>query len=110
MEMPVKPILISSRKFVDGSHNDSMGAEAALHFEQKIDEWGKWVTDLTYQPSTERLDDYRILHESSLDIPILFGRPMSLRLGISNEYNSKSNVGLDGMETNYFAKLVYKFK
>ncbi len=98
------------RKYTNNTHNDDFAVEAGLHFEQDIQEWGKWVTDLTYQPSTERLDDYRILHESSLDIPILFGRPMSLRLGISNEYNSKSNVGLDGMETNYFAKLVYKFK
>lgn len=97
------------RKYTDGTHNDGMAAEAAIHFEQDIQEWGKWVTDLTYQPSLERLDDYRILHESSLDIPILFGRPMSLRLGISNEYNSKDDA-VDGLETNYFAKLVYKFK
>ena len=99
-----------SRKFTDNSHSDDFAVEAGLHFEQDIQEWGKWVTDLTYQPSTKRLDDYRILHESSLDIPILFGRPMSLRLGISNEYNSKVNVGVEGLETNYFAKLVYKFK
>ncbi|MBQ4479843.1 MAG: DUF481 domain-containing protein [Victivallales bacterium] len=99
-----------SRKFIDDSHRDEIAIEAGLHFEQDIQEWGKWVTDLTYQPSTKRLDDYRILHESSLDIPILFGRPLSLRVGISNEYNSKVNVGFEGLETNYFAKLVYKFK
>ena len=98
------------RKYVDNSHNDGFAVEAAIHFEQDIQEWGKWVTDLTYQPSTERLDDYRILHESALDIPILFGKPMSLRLGISNEYNSRVNSGVEGLETNYFAKLVYKFK
>ncbi|MBR6470845.1 MAG: DUF481 domain-containing protein [Victivallales bacterium] len=98
------------RKYVDNTHNDDFAVEAAIHFEQDIQEWGKWVTDLTYQPSTERLDDYRILHESSLDIPILFGKPLSLRVGISNEYNSKVNSGVEGLETNYFAKLVYKFK
>ncbi len=96
------------RKYTDNTHDDGMAGEAALHFEQDIQEWGKWVTDLTYQPSLERLDDYRILHESSLDIPILFGHPMTLRLGISNEYNSQY---IDSkLETNYFAKLVYKFK
>ena len=99
-----------SRKFVDGSHNDSMGAEAALHFEQKIDEWGKWVTDLTYQPTLENFHDYRILHESSLEIPMLMKKPLSLRLGVSNEYNSRVAEGLERLETNYFVKLVYAWK
>ena len=93
-----------SRKFVDGSHNDSMGAEAGLHYEQKIDEWGTWVTDLTYPPARENF------HESSLDIPMLMKKPLSLRLGISNEYNSRVADGLERLETNYFVKLVYSWK
>ena len=99
-----------SRKFTDGSHDDGFGGEAGLHYEHDIQEWGKWVTDLTYQPSFDSLDDYRILHESSLDIPVLFQYPLALRLGVSNEYNSKIAPGAKRMETSYFAKMVFKWK
>ena len=99
-----------SRKFTDGSHNDGFGGEAGLHYEHDIQEWGKWVTDLTYQPSFDNLDDYRFLHESALDIPVLFQYPLALRLGVSNEYNSKTAPGTKRMETAYFAKMVFKWK
>lgn len=99
-----------SRKFIDGSHSDTTGAEAGLHYEHDIQEWGKWVTDLTYQPTFDNIHDYRVLHESSLDIPVLFQYPMSLRVGVSNEYNSRTAPGARRMETSYFAKMVFKWK
>ena len=99
-----------ARKYTDGSHNDAMGGQLALHYERNIQEWGKWVTDLTFQPSWENFHDYRALHESSLDIPLVFQYPLSLRLGISNEYNSRVSEGSERMETSYFAKMVFKWK
>ncbi len=99
-----------ARKYTDGSHNDTMGSQVGLHYERNIQEWGKLVTDLTFQPSLENFHDYRALHESSLDIPLVFQYPLSLRLGISNEYNSRVAKGSDRLETNYFAKMVFKWK
>lgn len=99
-----------TRKYTDGTHNDATGAEASLRYEHNIQEWGKWVTSLTYQPTFDDIHDYRILHESSLDIPVLFQHPMSLRLGIANEYNSRTAAGADRLETSYFAKMVFKWK
>jgi len=54
--------------------------------------------------------DYRIYHESALDIPLLMSKPLSLRLGIANEYNNLVAQGAQRMDTTYFAKLVYKWK
>ncbi|MGN0866593.1 MAG: YdiY family protein [Oligosphaeraceae bacterium] len=99
-----------ARKYTDGSHNDTMGAQLGLRYERNIQEWGKLVTELTLQPSLENFHDYRALHESSLDIPLVFQYPLSLRLGISNEYNSRVSKGSERMETNYFAKMVFKWK
>ena len=87
-----------------------MGGQVGLHYERNIQEWGKLVTDLTFQPAFENFHDYRALHESSLDIPLVFQYPLSLRLGISNEYNSRVAKGSERMETNYFAKMVFKWK
>ncbi|MCQ2397465.1 MAG: DUF481 domain-containing protein [Lentisphaeria bacterium] len=99
-----------SRKFTDGSHSDTTGLELGLHFERDIQEWGKLVTDLTYQPTFDSIHDYRVIHESSLDIPVIFQYPLSLRVGVTNEYNSVPAPGAKRMDTSYFAKMVFKWK
>ncbi len=99
-----------TRKYTDGTHGDGMGMEFNLRFEQDIQAWGKWVTDLTWQPTFDTIHDYRILHESSLDIPMLLSMPLTLRIGMQNEYNSRVPSGAERMDTTYFAKIVYKWK
>ena len=67
------------------------------------------VSDLTYTPAFDDWHDYRIVHESALDIPIIFDIPLSLRLGVRNEYNSRTPVNLKRLDTTYFAKIVYRW-
>ncbi len=93
-----------------GDTDESFGAEAGLHFEKDIDAWGKLVTDLTYAPAWDDFNDYRIYHETSLDIPMLAKLPLTLRLGVSNEYNNIVPVGTKRLDTIYFLKLVYRWK
>ncbi len=99
-----------ARKYTDGSHADAVGAQFSLHYERNIQEWGKLVTDITYQPTLDDIHDYRILHESSIDIPVVLRFPMNLRIGISNEYNSRVARNSERLETSYFAKMVFKWK
>lgn len=99
-----------SRKYTDGTKSDALGGEASLHFEQDIQEWGKLTTDLLYQPTFDSLHDYRIVHDSALDIPVLFKFPLALRLGVQNEYNSRTAADADRLDTTYYAKLLYKWK
>ncbi|MBO7741642.1 MAG: DUF481 domain-containing protein, partial [Victivallales bacterium] len=99
----------ATKEYTDGSHDDALGIEMALHFERKIDEWGKLVSDLTYQPTFEDLGNFRLIHESALDIPVLVSVPLNLRIGMKNEYNSQVAEGTEHMETSYFAKIVYKW-
>lgn len=90
--------------------DEAFGAEAGLHFEKDIDAWGKLVTDLTYAPAWNDFDNYRIYHETSLDIPMLTNLPMTLRLGVSNEYNNIVPPLAEHLDTTYFVKLVYRWK
>lgn len=99
-----------TRSYTDDTHDDAVGTELGIHFEHMIQKWGKWVTDLTWQPNFDSIHDYRALHVSSLDIPLLFEFPLSLRLGVSNEYNSRIANDATHMETTYFAKMVFKWK
>ncbi|MFA6724218.1 MAG: DUF481 domain-containing protein [Lentisphaeria bacterium] len=101
---------ILRKEYEDGDSDNSYGLDLNLHYERQIDEWGTLVSDLTYTPGLNDYDDYRLYHESALDIPLLFSKPLSLRLGISNEYNNWVSEGAKHMDTTYFAKLVYKWK
>ncbi len=98
------------KEYEDGGTDDSYGLDLNLHYERRIDEWGTLVSDLTYTPGLNDIDDYRLYHESALDIPLLMSKPLSLRLGVSNEYNNLVAQGAERMDTTYFAKLVYKWK
>ncbi|NLZ63456.1 MAG: DUF481 domain-containing protein, partial [Lentisphaerae bacterium] len=98
------------REFETGRNEDTYGLDLNLHYERRIDDWGTLVSDLTYTPGLDDTDDYRIYHESALDIPLLMQKPLSLRLGISNEYNNLVAEDVERLDTTYFAKLVYKWK
>lgn len=98
------------KEYDDGNTDNSYGLDLNLHYERRIDEWGTLVSDLTYTPGLNDTEDYRIYHESALDIPLLLSKPLSLRLGISNEYNNLVAQDAERMDTTYFAKLVYKWK
>ena len=98
------------REFETGRNEDTYGLDLNLHYERRIDDWGTLVSDLTYTPGLDDIDDYRIYHETALDIPLLMQKPLSLRLGISNEYNNLVAEDVERLDTTYFAKLVYKWK
>ena len=102
------------KEYVDNmADDDAIGVDFNYHHELKIheflgmEEFGKFVTDITYTPTFEDwCDDYRIIHESSIDMPLGGSKFWVLRLGVSNEYNNKVASGADRLETSYFARLV----
>jgi len=98
------------KKYEDGDVQESTGVELGLHFEKDIDAWGKWTTDVTYAPDLRNFNHYRIFHETALDIPMLVKVPLTLRLGVSNEYNNPVPEETDHLDTTYFVKLVYRWK
>ena len=91
--------------------SDDIGVEFGYHHElnirklSKID--AKLVTDVTYTPVFDDfMDDYRIYHESALDIPLTKNGLWSIRLGVSNEYNSRVASTQKRLDTTYFGRLV----
>ena len=91
--------------------SDDMGVEFGYHHELKIKELGKLdaklVTDITYTPVFDHFrDDYRLYHESALDIPLTKTGLWSIRLGVSNEYNNRVASTQKRLDTTYFGRLV----
>ncbi|MBO4345137.1 MAG: DUF481 domain-containing protein [Victivallales bacterium] len=101
------------RDFIsDRPTEDHVGLDASYHHELKLKELlgfeniGDLITDITYTPSFEDMDDYRIYHETSLSMPLGGSKIWALRLGVSNDYYSRVAKGKKHTDTTYFAKLV----
>jgi putative salt-induced outer membrane protein YdiY len=65
----------------------------------------KLVNRLAYVPSFNDFANYRITHESFFEMP-LANPAWKLRIGVSNDYNSKPPKGIERLDTAYFTRLV----
>jgi hypothetical protein len=64
---------------------------------------------ITYVPAFDDVAVYVITHESSLELPLL-STQWKLRMGITNDYNSKPGRGVERLDTTYFTRLVLSWK
>ncbi len=71
---------------------------------------GKLSNQITYVPAFSNFANYRIQHESSLEMPLAVGEWWKVRLGVSNDYSSKPVKGLKRLDTTYFARLVLSWR
>lgn len=69
----------------------------------------KLVNSLTFVPSFDDFSNYRATHASYYEIP-LTNPAWKLRMGVSNDYNSKPGTGVDKMDTTYFTRLVLNWQ
>ncbi len=95
--------------FQDGSEVESPGLDLALIHSKNFG-WGSLNNLLTYNPSFEDFGNFRVYHESSLDLPVGTGEFWKLRIGVSNDYNSEPLPGLKEMDTTYFTRLLLSWR
>lgn len=67
------------------------------------------VNRITIDPSFDNFSNFRLLHESYYQVPLL-NPAWKLRLGVSNDYNSKPGPGVKKMDTTYFTRLVLNWE
>lgn len=86
----------------------SAGLDFGLMHELARDNW-KLVNRLSYVPAFEDFANYRANHESYLEVP-LTAPNWKIRFGVANDYNSQPGVGVEKMDTSYFARLVFNWR
>lgn len=86
----------------------SAGMDFGFNHELTL-EGSKLVNTLAIVPSFEDFSNYRLTHSSYFEIP-LTNPSWKLRLGISNDYNSKPGLGVTKMDTAYFTRLVLNWQ
>jgi putative salt-induced outer membrane protein YdiY len=92
------------------AHTDlsTAGLDFGLNHEWEFATW-KLVNRLTYDPSFDDFSNYHFTHESFFEVPMA-DPAWKLRLGVSNDYNSKPGPGLERLDTSYFTRLLLTWK
>jgi hypothetical protein len=69
----------------------------------------KLSSTLTYTPAFKDFGNYRIHHESSLEMP-LTAAMWKLKLGLTNDYQSIPPAGVERLDTLYFTSLILNWQ
>jgi len=83
-------------------------ADIGLQFTRELG-WAAWDSSLSYVPSFQVAGDFYVRHETSFNILRNAG-PLSLRVGVSNDYRSKPLSTQVKTDTSYFLRTTYVWK
>jgi len=83
-------------------------ADIGLIFSRELG-WAAWDTSLNFVPSFLTTGDFYVRHETSLNVLRNEG-PLSLRVGVSNDYRSKPLPTQVKTDTAYFLRTTYVWK
>jgi hypothetical protein len=84
------------------------GLDFGLNHEYDTPYWSL-INRLSYVPLLEDFNNFRVQHESYFQFP-LANPAWKLRLGVTNDYNSKPSAGLEKLDTTYFSRFVMYWK
>lgn len=65
--------------------------------------------DLTFVPAVDDFSNYRVVHDSGIEIPITAGDNWKLRMGVANEYESESTAEKK-LDTRYYTRMIYSWR
>jgi hypothetical protein len=86
----------------------SAGLDFGLNHEYEMAN-SRIVNRLSYTPTFNDFANFRIIHESFYEIPLVAPN-WKLRLGVSNDYNSKPGTGVERLDTAYFTRFVLNWR
>ena len=88
---------------------ESAGLDVALLNEQMLG-WAKMNNRITWTPSFEDFGNYRLVHETTFDLPIASGQFWKLRMGVNNDYQSQPPANVERLDTTYFTALILNWR
>ncbi len=94
--------------YANGTKFDSPGLDLALLHAYQFKN-GKLNNVVTYTPAFKNFNNYRLHHETSYEMPITASL-WKLKTGISNDYQSKPQPGIERLDTLYFTSLILSWE
>jgi hypothetical protein len=92
--------------YFDGTLNELPSLDLALINAYTFTGVGIMRNVVTYNPAFEDFGNSRVFHESTFEMPLGSGDKWKLRIGFSNDYNSRPTSGLEKMDTTYFTQFL----
>ena len=93
----------------DTPDKDSAIMELGEFLDWKIVPWLHFVHDIDYFPTFNSLNDYRVVMENAIEVPISKDEAWKLKLGVRNQYVSEPADDTDRLDTWYFLNLGMDF-
>ena len=86
---------------------DSHGAvfSGGLKYIYSFGGFASLVTELQCLPSVGDLNNYRVVHDSALEVPLSAGF-WKMRICLNNQYNSRPAAGREKLDTTYYTRLL----
>lgn len=94
--------------FSNGQRFDSPGLDFTLLNTCTLGH-SKLTTTLAYVPTFQSFGNYRMRHESSLEVPLNVSL-WKLKLGLTNDYQSQPPGAVEKFDTTYFTSLLLNWK
>ncbi len=71
----------------------------------------KWrlINKLVFLPSLEDFANYRLQHDSALELPLAASR-WKIRIGVANDYVSEPQPGKEKLDTTYYTRFILSWK
>ncbi len=93
--------------FGNGTNTDQGIAELGVEYDVDINEYLHFAHRTTYYPAFEELNDYRIVMENAVELPISKEDGWKLRAGVRNEFDDQPVAGIDRLDTFYFMNIAW---
>jgi putative salt-induced outer membrane protein YdiY len=75
----------------------------------RLNDYFKMKNDLTFVPALDDFSNYRVVHDSGIEIPVGSGDNWKIRMGIKNEYESETTAQ-EKMDTSYYTRMIYSWE
>jgi putative salt-induced outer membrane protein YdiY len=95
--------------YEDGKENESSPTlDFGLAHSYRLNRIFSMENDLSYVPSTDDFGQYRVVHDSGIEIPVGSGDNWKIRLGIKNEYESQP-AAEKNLDSTYYTRMIYSW-
>lgn len=95
--------------YENGTTYSKPGLDVGSIYEYKWD-WVLFKDTITYTPAFEDFANFVVKHDAYLEMPLANSENWKLRVGMTNDYNSRPQSNVERLDTTYYARLVLSLK
>lgn len=96
--------------YMDNFTRDTAQAEIGLDYMVDVTDWLKFTHSADYYPTFDGLDDYRLVFDTAVLMPLGTSEVWKLKLGATHEYDSIPRPGFERLDQTYYANIVLELK